>query len=398
MTKTSPPSRVRRAAGNLLLLLVATLAALFALEGYVRWGTDADDILVEQLAGHAHLAGSRYQRSDDPFVLFEGRPNQSEVVDRGIGVQPGWTPEDHLVRMTSNAEGARGTPHQAAKPANTFRILFHGPSTLWGAYLHDEETLTVQMERHLNAALPDGPRVEVWNFGASAQTLAQSAYRAARDIERLDADLSLVMVTNVGRRTTLIEDAWTAGERMRTDPWAAVEYFVPPESLGPEVPITSDDPTRLDPAMPWKQRLFFTACRRSAVVRWAAAISTAEFMKGREGPDRPYFDAANLVHARAALRRAKELDVPMVLVSGPGPETHLQLLELKPPIALTVGVSGGEPVYKELHPPGWVMAFHAERLAHQLTQAGLVPGSVPRPAMAEPPADVEPIGPERPDW
>ncbi len=391
---------VRRLLVNLALSVGALACALLGVECYARVDGVGDDLLLEMSCSLVDDPAV-YRRSRDVRLVFENRPESGRTMQSHYPEQPGWPTEQRTLSVAIDRHGARGNQHPLQKAPGTTRILMHGGSTVWGASLADDETLAAALERSLNEGAPEGRAVEVWNFGASASVMGHSAWQAASHLQDLDPDVLLVVVTNRGPRCDLWTDRWPLGDRIREDPWAAVEYLDPPAFLGPPAPLgqptsgephqasTWSDPERLDPAMPLLHRLFYGAVARSSGLRWAAAVHTMRLFEANPDHQRAYADIASLVLARAALARAESAGVPLVFVSGPGAVRHALIQALAPPLEASIG-TGESGLVSELHPPAWIMEWHAARLARQLTAAGLVPGSVPAPGEPQPPPGVRP--------
>ena len=168
---------------RLALLGSSTLLSALLLEGAVRL-SGIDRRLLER-ALYYQLADPPVHRvSADSFLHYELRP----------GSRLQHCEERDCAMVTSNAAGARGPERDVARTPGTFRVLFFGGSTTYGANVGDDQTMPAALERILNRDAPSGLHTEVWNFGTSAYTLAQAAWLARHKLDTLRPDLVLVQL------------------------------------------------------------------------------------------------------------------------------------------------------------------------------------------------------------
>ncbi len=95
--------------------------------------------------------------------------------------------DNGAVRFRTNSMGMRGPEPDLQAAEGTLRILVLGDDTVAGAWLKDEHTLSVQLQRHLTANLA-GP-VEVLNAGVPGYSPVLSVLRYNQDLARLRPDV-----------------------------------------------------------------------------------------------------------------------------------------------------------------------------------------------------------------
>lgn len=151
-----------RAAGKILLLLLAILGSLGAGEGLVRAFRLGPDVLRIQV-GMIRL-------TPDPRLRYELVPHY--VSPQGD--------------VAINAYGMRNRPVEKAKPAGVFRIACIGDSIAFGMGTARDH-FSLQLEEQLNGAPPSPtPKVEVLNFGVPGYNVEQ----VAAALEERAADFS----------------------------------------------------------------------------------------------------------------------------------------------------------------------------------------------------------------
>ncbi|MCC6157641.1 MAG: SGNH/GDSL hydrolase family protein [Deltaproteobacteria bacterium] len=167
---------------------------------------------------------SVHRESDDPKLLIELTPGAKDVYER-----PGQTR-----RVVSiNRLGLRGSDRDAAKPGGIFRVLMLGSSTTFGASVSDDETLSAQMERRLNAT--GAGRYEVWNAGVNSYGPAQMAALGDRLLAGgASPDLIVFQLFLTGPRAFLKDRPRI--EPFEKDSTLAAEYFVLPSVVGERAP------------------------------------------------------------------------------------------------------------------------------------------------------------------
>ncbi len=163
---------------------------------------------------------SVHRESDDPKRLIELTPGAKDVYER---------PGQPRRVVSINALGVRGPERDEVKPAGVFRVLILGSSTTFGASVSDDETLSAQMERRLNAA--GAGRYEVWNAGVNSYGPAQMAALGDHLISRgASPDLIVFQLFLTGPRAFLKDRPRI--EPFKKDATLAAEYFVMPPHFG----------------------------------------------------------------------------------------------------------------------------------------------------------------------
>ncbi len=105
-----------------------------------------------------------------------------------------------------NALGFRGKKMQTVKkPPGTYRIFFLGASTTENQCLPEEKTFAGVVQARLDAALPNGPNVEVANCGVTGYGIARSLSLIEHRILNLEPDLIIVLDVENDLMTSLDE-------------------------------------------------------------------------------------------------------------------------------------------------------------------------------------------------
>lgn len=345
------PRKPRKILGRVAAVTLVFAFSLAALEAGLRLSGLADDLI----ASSAYYQGANvelYQESSDPFLHYELRPGAavSNLADGAATAGTVWS-------ATVNAHGARGRAQPAGKVPGVTRVLAFGGSTLFGHGVDDEETLPARLEANLTDDA-GGRRVEVWNFGAQAYTLAQAARLARREMRRRDPDLVLVQLYNVGPRPFL-----ASGEgrdprlpsRLRRTPELYGEHYPAPSLLGPA-------------AHSWLMA-------RSAVYRSVAAL--VRRAAGRP-PDSPVGDALSCAEAERLHEEAAERGVPVVFVTippcrGEPRPFECELWKRDDVLLVHLYERGREEAFYEVHPPPGVLDELAAKLADELRRNHVFP-------------------------
>lgn len=111
-------------------------------------------------------------------ILYTLRPNL-DVMFQGV-------------RVRTNSFGMRGPERAAAKPAGVYRIALLGDSFAFGWGVEQEKIFSAVLEAELNRRLPDGPRVEVLNFGTPGYSTFQETAVYVEKGRGFQADAVLV--------------------------------------------------------------------------------------------------------------------------------------------------------------------------------------------------------------
>lgn len=290
-----------------------------------------------------------YEVSEDPVLHYRMRP--------GAQRPKGPAPDSYGVRV--NAWGARGHEHAWDKPEGTFRILHFGGSTVFGALVDDDQTLSARLEQTLSARA--GRPVEVWNFGHSAYVQSQMARLAQLELARVpDVDMVMLTITNAKLRAFL-DPAEVGIERYAPffddDPWLWLETF-------PDLPLAGvlGDPLAT--------KLHRQGLRHSAIYRLARARHQASRPRDTRSPSASELCKVELLALEA---RAAQAGVTLVYANhpdfqgAPEPEATGHVIELADPER---GAS-----WKEIHPSPAILQGWAEVLADGLLAQALVPSA-----------------------
>jgi lysophospholipase L1-like esterase len=144
------PSRLRRAAGALALVLASLAVSVLALEAGLR--------VAGVSVGTVQINRATVRRSDDPRLGFELRPGSSVKAE---------------VEYRVNAEGLRGPETTLEKPAGVRRVAVLGDSIAFGYWVAEADGFPRRLEAMLNEAAGTGGRIEVLNFGVPGYNLDQ---------------------------------------------------------------------------------------------------------------------------------------------------------------------------------------------------------------------------------
>ncbi len=343
------PGLLRRWALLVGTLLLSVLAADLALR---LSGLEAQ--MVAKTLYYQGYDAQLHRVSAVPGLHYELTPG---IVDQGGG---GTT-------IHINRQGARGPEPPEPAPPGTWRILFYGASTLYGAGLADSETLAATLERHLQdcqdpscAGRGEVPprRYEVWNFGVSAYVLTQMALSAQHRLERHPADLILVLYSNRGRRAFLPDPSFeTGGFRrwFREDPSLWVENYPTPVGV--------------------PEGLHRAGLRFSSLYRYQQAWERSRVPRihPNESPEAEKRDTVEILALQA---KAEALGIPVVLVAIPGWRGRLKWWEVFPGLPkerfIDLFQGGHPPAWYDDHPTASVMNQHATFLARELSRRGLL--------------------------
>lgn len=118
------------------------------------------------------------QPDDSDLIIYRLKPNLSVKF--------------HDVPVTTNSFGMRGPEIRVEKPAGVYRIALLGDSFAFGWGVEEEKTFARVIERELNAALPQGPKVELLNFGVPGYSTFQEVASFEQYGAKFHPDLVLV--------------------------------------------------------------------------------------------------------------------------------------------------------------------------------------------------------------
>ena len=339
---TKPGTTARRFA----LLTVSAGVAVLGCELAIRW-TGLDWRTIQSALYINRADADVYEVSKDPILHYRLRPGASRPADD----QPG------AYSVTIDRWGARGHEHPWDKPDGSFRILHFGGSTVFGALVDDQDTLSAQLERSLNTRT--GREVEVWNLGHSAYVQSQVARLAQLELQRVpEVDLLLMTITNASLRPFL--DPSFAGEVdyarfFDDDPYLWLENF-------PDPPL----PNLLGAER--ATRLHLAGLEHSGTYRYIQASRVAAAPRQ---PNNPAARALCKLELLELERLAADEGVPVVYANHPAregppePESTGTVIELHRP-------ARGE-AWKAIHPPPDILEAWAELLADELIEGGMVP-------------------------
>lgn len=329
----------RRAA----LLAASTVVSALCLEGALR-ALRVDRRIVARALYYLVTDPPVHRVAADPFLHYELRPNASHQSCDAHGCGT----------VTINRHGARGAAHDFARTPATFRVLCVGGSTTYGAGVGDPQTMPAALERDLARDAPPDRRVETWNLGTSAYTLAQAAHLARTRLDALRPDVVVVQLYNRGRRAFL---PWAPGDDVVA--WFDLDAELVPENFSAPPFVTS--------------RVHRRAMRSLALYRVARAL-----WRQMEPPvDAAYGDALSRREAAALTAAATARGVAVVYVAIPalrGAVTARDVFPtLDPSRFVDLYAPGREALYYEVHPPAPYLAEYAERVALTLHTLGLAP-------------------------
>ena len=171
--------RLKRLAGNILILSISFILALFLGEILARivFHESMDfDMEMWKYANRIKII------SDNPEAGFEHRPDSTAHL---MGVD-----------VATNRFGLRSNEIELEKPANTYRIVVIGDSVTFGWGVPQDQTYSAQLERILNteppAGFPQDVQFEVLNLGVGNYNTAQEIARLQDIGLQFDPDLILL--------------------------------------------------------------------------------------------------------------------------------------------------------------------------------------------------------------
>lgn len=325
------------------LVAASTAVSALCLEGALR-ALDVDRRLVARALYYQLADPPVHRPSADRFLHYELRPGSSHRSCDAHGCGP----------VTIDRHGARGGTHDTARTPATFRVLCVGGSTTYGAGVGDAQTIPAALERALARDAPSDRRVEAWNLGTSAYTLAQAAHLARARLDALRPDVVVVQLYNRGRRAFL---PWAPGDDVVA--WFDRDAELVPENF---------------PAPPFvTPRAHRRAMRSLALYRVAHAL-----WRQTEPPvDSAYGDALSRREAAALTAAATARGVAVVYVAIPALRGSITARDVFPTLDpsrfVDLYAPGREALYYEVHPPAPYLAEYAERVALTLHTLGLAP-------------------------
>lgn len=185
------------------------------------------------------------------------------------------------------------------------------------------------------------------------------------------------------------------GVRLTEDPWFAVEYLPPPRWLGaPRADRSAASWSSWIRSVPLPHRAWWALARRSHF--FAALAGAGPRLDRTLLDDMPYADDPGRVEVSLLQQESDAAGVPLVFVGGPSSRPRDGVLGRRPERFIDLARPDLGWIFHELHPPAWVLAFHAQTIAHELSGLGLVPMHVGPPTVPSPPAGTWPVPHESP--
>jgi len=335
------------------LVAAAILVALILVEFGLR-ATRLDGQAMIRVLYYQGVLLNFHEAVEDPDLLFRLQPNTRDVITPHTG---------RPCAFEVDKSGARGPQRPTIKPPGTTRVLFFGGSTVFGAGVCDDETITAHLERALDRLRPG--KHEVWNFGTSAYTGSQVIHRASLELAQVqDSDLLVLLPTNVGRRPFLDgpeEQKLDFYRHFRTDPTLWLENFY----------VTQPWPglsLRTTNQLHWGW-LRWSALYRYTTLRTAPAERTNMVWN-------PYVASRANDKATQLAVDAAERGVPVVYVLYPQPGSDEPGYQQRTyPFGepwITLDRPGLEPEDRDLHPASERLDAHAQHLATLLIEGGFL--------------------------
>jgi len=331
---------------NVGLLLGSAVLSLLLLEGVIRLAR-IDTKLMTRALYYQSADLPVHEAIDDPLLHYRLRPDSSMTGNSG----------DRRYTVSVGSLGNRNPGFAERKPRGVFRIVCAGGSTMYGANVDDAQTIPAQLQKILAAR---GQKVEVWNFGVSAYTLAQASVQAGRQAELLQADLIIVQLFNRGRRAFLQpEDGKAIDLRM----WLA----------GDSLLLAENFPAELSSWAGMSEDTHYKLMQNSAIYRSMAALVR---LKGPEQASMLGDDLSSRM-AQQVWQWGQQKGIPVVFVAIPAIGGRLKSTDLFPDLPadflMDLYQSGREEPFYRVHPPATYLLEYARIMAAELAGRGLLP-------------------------
>lgn len=337
--------RLRSTATNVGLLLVSTALSLLFLEGAIRLLHIDTALMVKSLY---------YQSADlpvhesiaDPLLHYRLRPDSSMSGSSG----------DRRYSVSIGHWGNRNPGFGERKKRGVMRILCAGGSTMYGANVDDDQTIPAQLQKILATRKQ---KVEVWNFGTSAYTLAQASVLAGRQAKLLQADLVIIHLSSLGRRAFLQPasgESFDLRMWLEKDPLLLSENF--PAELSSWPGMTEDT-------------------HHSLLQLLALYRSVSALMRLRQPQQASSFgDELSRQMARQVWQWGQQCGIPVIFVAIPASGGRIRPEDVFPglPDGYLIDLfqpDREEPFYRA-HPPAPCLAEYARTIAAELASRGLV--------------------------
>jgi hypothetical protein len=227
---------------------------------------------------------------------------------------------------------------------------------MYGANVDDSQTIPAQLQKLLT---DDKQKIEVWNFGTSAYTLAQAAALAGSAAVRLKADLVIIQLFSNGRRAFLQS---SAGDEIDLRMWLELDSLLLSENFPAELslwPGISED-THHD------------FLQTSAFYRTVSALLRKRRPNSISRPG----DELSSQMASQVWHWGRERGIPVVFVAIPASGGQLRSADVFPglPDGYLVDLyqSGREEPFYRVHPPSPYLEEYARVIASELAVRGLL--------------------------
>ncbi len=330
---------------NAGLLFASSMLCLFLLEGIIRL-FHVDLTLMCRALYYQSADLAVHESIDDPVLHYRLRPDSrmsGRLGDQGFSVSIG--------RM-----GNRNPGFEEKKSPGVMRIVCAGGSTMYGANVDDSQTIPTQLQKMLAARLP---KVEVWNFGTSAYTLAQASSLAGSQAERLQADLVIIQLFNRGRRAFLEP---IPGESLNLRLWLERDMLLLAENFPAELSAL--------PGMP--EETHQNLLQASALYRAGSAL-----MRLRKPKQASRFgDELSRQMARQVWQWGQQRGIPVLFVAIPASGGRLRAADIFPGLPedslIDLYKPGREEQFYRVHPPAEYLAEYAGAITAELTARGIV--------------------------
>jgi hypothetical protein len=181
----------RRTRRRRIVILLVALAAGLALGELVIRVTGVDWRYLKKNLWYYDGYHANTMADPNDEIRFRLRPNSHSTQKGPYG---GYT-------VDINAQGARGPERRAAKPPGVTRVFCMGGSNVFGTGVKNEEAWPAQLEMFLNAK--GCGKFEVWNYGTSCHVGAQTAHLAWESM-RYEPDAIVFALSNTGQRAFLM--------------------------------------------------------------------------------------------------------------------------------------------------------------------------------------------------
>jgi len=331
---------------NFGLLLGSAVLSLLLLEGVIRLAR-IDTKLMSRALYYQCADLPVHEAIEDPLLHYRLRPDSSMSGNSG----------DRRYTVSVGSLGNRNPGFDERKPRGVFRIVCAGGSTMYGANVDDAQTIPAQLQKIFAI---QRQKVEVWNFGVSAYTLAQASVLAGRQAELLQADLVIIQLFNRGRRAFLQP---ADGKAIDLRMWLA----------GDPLLLTENFPAGLSSWPGMSEDMHYDLMQNSAIYRSMSALVR---LKGPEQASM-FGDDLSSRMAHQVWQWGQQKGIPVVFVAIPAIGGLLKSTDLFPDLPASYLVDlyqpGREEPFYLVHPPASYLNEYARAIAVELAGRGLLP-------------------------